>query len=655
MCGICGFMNLDGQTVDREVGLRMVEILQHRGPDGEGNLVTESPGANHHPAIFLGHSRLKIIDLTESAKQPLPNEDGKVWVIFNGEIYNFRELRTQLEGQGHVFRSRSDTEVIVHAYEEFGNDFLLHLDGMFAFALWDEKKSLLLLARDRAGKKPLFYHFDGRRFTFGSEIKALLVCPWVGRGVAVERLPEYLFYGLVPSPNTLYRGVLQLPPASYLIINQDGLQGPFQYWQFQFPEPGQMARLSRKEAAEKVRGLLTQAVARRLTSDVPLGVLLSGGMDSSIVVGIMSQILKNPVRTFSVGFTEEASFDERPYALTVARHFKTEHTDFVVKMDTISLMERLLWHHDQPYGDYSAIPTYLVSKLSRQYVTVVLNGDGGDEVFAGYDRFKAALIAEKIPRCLWASGRLMSKFLPKQYGYSSLKRRMERFFGDFGDTVHDKYLGWTSIFHKNMLYELIRPDIQNSLKMNGVESTALAYLEATKRLPLLHQLLYLNFKTYLPDDLLVKMDRMAMANSLETRSPFLDTSLIEFTATLPPEMKLAWGQSKYILRLAFRDLLPPEIMRRRKHGFSVPLGLWFHKDLGRQFEELVLSDTARSQSYLNKQTVRKLFQEHLDRTNDHSARLWVLLQLELWLRMLEQDPHRRFTRIDSEICDVRKS
>lgn len=635
MCGLCGFINLDGQPADESVGHRMMNLLWHRGPDGEGSLVRSLPIGSRHPSVFLGHRRLKIIDLSDAAQQPLPNETETLWVIFNGEIYNYRELAHVLQQKGHAFRSRSDTETIVHAYEEFGDDFVRRLDGMFAFALWDERRGRIVLARDRSGKKPLFYVFDGSRLTFASEIKALLVCPWVERQVASERIPEYLVFGYVPTPATLYRGVYQVPPGSYLLVDGTGLSGPHRYWELKFSERSEERGSSIPQATRRVRELLTQAVARRMVSDVPLGALLSGGVDSSIVVGVMSQLLGEPVRTFSIGFTDDLSYDERPYAAIAARCFKTKHTEFVVRSDAASLMELLLWHHDQPYGDSSAVPTYLVSKLARQHVTVALNGDGGDEVFAGYERFLAAQLAEKFPRILTPLGRAVARWLPNGHGYYNLRRRMERFLADSHSPVERRYTGWISTFDPPTLVDLLTPDLQAEASEERLYRSVTECFNETDGLPLLHRLLGLNFMTYLPDDLHVKMDRMTMANSLEGRSPFLDTAVVEFAASLPPDVKIRHGQLKYILRLAFRDMLPHQLLNRRKHGFGVPIGHWFRGPLRPYVEEMLLAPGARSGEYLQQRTIRRLFREHVRGVGDHGHRLWVVLNFELWLRMLE--------------------
>ncbi len=658
MCGICGFMNLQGQQLEEVIGHRMMDLLWHRGPDGEGVLVRDSQAPTGRPSIFLGHRRLKIIDLSDVARQPLPNENETVWVIFNGEIYNFRELRDTLRQLGHVFRSRSDTEAIVHAYEAFGENFVQRLDGMFTFALWDERRGRLILARDRSGKKPLFYVFDGKRFTFASEIKALLACPWIERGLAPEHIPEYLTFGYVPTPRTLFRDIYQVPPACYVVVDRTGLSGPHRYWKLAYSGDSQRA-VSFTDAARRVRELLTDAVARRMVSDVPLGAFLSGGVDSSIVVGIMSHLTKEPVRTFTIGFTDDLSYDERPHAKVAAQYFGTNHTEFTVRSDAMALMEHLVWHHDQPYGDSSAVPTYLVSKLARQDVTVALNGDGGDEVFAGYERFLAALLAERLPQVLTPLGRAAARWFPDGQGYSSLRRRMERFFAEDHAPVERRFTGWVSIFGVSALADVLRPDLQADLSEEHLYRSVYQWREETERFPLLHRLLYLNFMTYLPGDLHVKMDRMSMANSLETRAPLLDTALVEFVASLPPDAKIHRGRMKHILKVAFQDMLPPDLLKRKKHGFGVPVGHWFRHQLRPLVDEMLLSPSARLREYLEQGAIRRLFQEHLQGARDHGHRLWALLTFEQWLRMVQHGTLWQPRRLGIDACvsvtDVRRT
>jgi asparagine synthase (glutamine-hydrolysing) len=651
MCGICGFVKFeDAAGTPGRGGLyggrgdgalssarhedlatlrKMVNALKHRGPDSIGLYHGGSDAV-----AFLGHARLKVIDLTDSASQPLSNEDGLVRVVFNGEIYNYRELRDWLKARGHAFRSESDTEVIVHAYEEEGPEFIVRLDGMFAFALWDARSGRVMLGRDRTGKKPLFYHIGAGRCTFASEIKAVIVCPWVGRAVSAGHIPEYLYYGYVPQPNTLYEGILQVPAATYLTMDASGIRGPKRYWRLSVAAGAPSPPFD--EARERVRRLLIDAVSKRLVSDVPLGVLLSGGIDSSIIVAIIAKVLKRDVRTFSIGFAEDPSFDERPAARLVARHFGSVHTEFAVEMDAVGLMERLLWHHDQPYGDAAALPTYLVCRATREHVTVALNGDGGDEVFAGYDRFRAALISERMPRILSAAGRGAAAWLPRTYGYYSLKRRMERFFGEGATDTSGRYIGWTSIISDDLLREVLRDGHAFTWSKKSPRAFAESLLAESEGVHLLNRLLHLNFMSYLPEGLNVKMDRMSMANSLETRSPFLDTGLMEYAAMLPPWMKINRGRAKYILREAFKDLLPPAILKRRKHGFGMPLGAWFRGTLGAMFVDIALTGRPRSWDYLRSDVLRRMYEEHQSERFDHGARLWSILQFELWLRMNER-------------------
>jgi asparagine synthase (glutamine-hydrolysing) len=533
--------------------------------------------------------------------------------------------------------------VILHGYEEYGDHVAKHLDGMFAFAIWDEKKSRLLLARDRTGKKPLFYSHKGHVFTFASEIKSIVVCPWIERRVRVSCISEYLTYGYVSAPNTMYEGVQQVPPASVLVVERRGLKGPERYWGINLNGTRDGTEKDESEVISNTKRIMSEAVKKRLVSEVPLGALLSGGLDSTIVVGLMSKALTRPVRTFSIGFEGLSSFDERRYAKAASEYYGTEHTEFVVDMDAAGLMERLLWHHDQPYGDSAAIPTYIVSRLARAHVTVALNGDGADEVFAGYERFRAALLLDKLPDSTVSLAGLFARFLPMGYGYFSLKRRLQRLAGDAGtNDAFLRYINWIRIFNEDMLKEVFK-------QASG--SPALEPVSGKDR-PLLDRLLEFNFNYYLPYDLNVKMDRMSMACSLETRSPFLDTALIEYAASLPSRYKIRRLKTKYILRKAFADEVPQEILKRSKHGFGMPLGLWFKGGLGDLFSELVLSGAGRSSMYLDTGVLRRMYEEHGASAVDHGYRLWTVLQLELWLRMLERPagwmPSKEITEISAD-------
>jgi asparagine synthase (glutamine-hydrolysing) len=561
----------------------------------------------------------------------MSNEDGSIQVVFNGEIYNFRQLRETLEPRGHVFKSRSDTETIVHAYEEYGDDFVRRLEGMFAFALWDKRKRKLVLARDRSGKKPLFYEWNDGRCTFGSEIKALLACPWVKPRVATDQLPFFFSLGYVPAPSTMYEGVAQVPPGCQVVL-QPGNIKVTRYWDLPAP-PSNGVAVRPAEAVARVRELVTEAVRSRLVSDVPLGALLSGGLDSSIVVGVMSELSANPVRTFSLGFADDSSYDETGYADMAARRFGTMHTKFTVSADATSLLPKLLWHHDQPYADSSAIPTYLVSRLAREHVTVALNGDGGDEVFAGYNRFLAATIAEKMPAWVGRIGQTLTPLLPHRDGYFNLRRRAEKLFANSDGTVLSRFIDWHRIMESATTASILNPRITRGT--DSVERYFSGLFDNVSTAPTLSMLLYAQFHSSLAGDINVKMDRMGMASGLETRSPLLDTALVEYVATLPPNMKVRRTTTKWVLRAAFADMLPKKLTRRPKHGFSVPLAAWFRGTLRDQFADTVLAADSRSSTYLDRAAIAFMADQHQQKVADHSHGMWAILNFEIWLRMLE--------------------
>ncbi|MEW6581537.1 MAG: asparagine synthase (glutamine-hydrolyzing) [Actinomycetota bacterium] len=624
MCGICGFIGPPAGPIDVEAARTMRDLLTHRGPDGAGE--TEIRGGGLHG--WLGHRRLKILDLTDAARQPLSNDDGSVTVTYNGEIYNFADLRADLTSRGHRFRSSGDTEVVVRAYEEWGDDFIHRLDGMFAFALWDANRGRLILARDRTGKKPLYYTQIGGRLTFASEIKALRAAPWVRTGPDLARLPEFLTYGYVPGPHTLYEGVSQVPPGCTLTYTTRGIEGIRPYWDWPLEPAGTPAD---GDLAGRIAALIRDAVRRRMVSDVPIGALLSGGIDSSIVVGLMAQLSDVPVHTFSIGFEDDQSFDERDYARLVAERFSTHHTEFVVRADAVALLDTLLWHHDQPFADSSAIPTYLVCRLAREHVTVALNGDGGDEVFGGYDRFVAARISGMVPTPLARAGRRAVRLLPRSDGYFSPRRRAERFLERAGQPVRDRYQSWIAVLNEDLLAQVVPADVRALAPRDVTASMDDCYTRAAA-LPQLDRILYANFKTYLPDDLAVKMDRTSMANSLETRSPFLDTAVVECLARVRARHKVGLRSVKPFLRKAFGPLLPDEIWDRKKHGFGVPMGHWFRGPLGEVFQDEVLAADARTAGILDRGAVTRLWDEHRGRQVEHGFRLWTILTLERWLR-----------------------
>ena len=645
MCGICGELTFDGAPVRAETIVAMRDRLVHRGPDDQGVYLSAAGRAG------LGFRRLRIIDLSAAANQPMANEDGTVRVVFNGEIYNFRELRERLNARGHRFRTLADTEVIVHLYEERGPAFVEDLDGMFAIAVWDERAGRLVLARDRAGKKPLFYYRDGRRFVFGSEIKALFAHPDVHIEIDPAAVPSYFLYGYAPHPATFYQRVAQVNPASVMTIELDGSVGERTYWRLDFGGPADRLRqgyggppklhakaeagphrLGYQDARDRVRDLVTAAVKRRLVSDVPLGAFLSAGIDSTIVVGVMSRLMNEPVKTFTIGFDGDPAYDETAGAREVAERFKTEHTEFRVKPSALQLIDRLIWHHDGPFGDSSAIPTYLVSELTRPHVTVVLTGDGGDELFAGYLRFRAALVAERVPRVGGAVLEAALRALPAAPNERHVLARARRFAKFMHLPLLERAARWNSIFQDDLALLLVS-DVPRAMRLDPIAHLR-PQLGAIDRLPPLSRLLAANFASYLPDDLLVKTDRCTMANSLEARAPLLDTALTEYAASLPDSFKLHRGRAKAILRDAFADLVPPAIDRRPKTGFGVPLDAWFRGELRDFVRDTLLGSRAASRVYLRHDRVHQLVDDHqAGRTND-GHRLWALVCFERWLQLL---------------------
>ena len=622
MCGIAGILHFDGAPVDERQLRAMSDALRHRGPDADG-VFTDCAAA---PAIGLAHRRLSVIDLSHAADHPVPNEDGSVQVMLNGEIYNFAALRQELAPR-HTFRSHGDTEAVAHGYEEKGDAIIEALDGMFALVIWDARKRRLVLARDAFGKKPLYYWHDARRLVFGSEIKALLAAG-VPAAMDEASLPEYLAFGYVPTPRSLFQGVRKVPPASILVADGGGVRAPRRFWDPAFPPRGEARPVGLPEAAERVRALLTEAVRKRLIADVPLGVLLSGGVDSSAIAALMARLVPGRVKTFTAGFEGDAFFDEREHAREVAAHIGSEHRDSVVQPHAAALMETLLHHHDEPFGDSSALPTYLVAQAARQHVTVALNGDGGDETFAGYHKFTAALIAERIPESLRGLAATAGGWIPPGPRAHSLRSRARRFLSKAALPPTERFFAWTTIFDMPALRAVVCNGLFDRARLLSSLEQALGAAAGSSALS---QLLYLNARTYLLDDLLPKMDRMSMAHGLETRSPLLDRALFDYVATLPDGLKRRGARGKIVLKEAVKDLLPAGIVHRRKHGFGVPLGAWFRGELRPLVEDTLLS-SARLSRLLRPEAVRAIFDEHVSGRADRGHQLWTLLTLELWLR-----------------------
>ncbi len=628
MCGIVGRLNFEpGRPVDRELVRRMAEALAHRGPDDQG-LHVQGP-------VGLGHRRLSILDLSPAGHQPMANDDGSVRIVFNGEIYNFRELRQGLEQAGWRFRSRTDTEVLLRLYEALGVACLHQLRGMFAFAIWDARDDTLFIARDRLGVKPLFYHVTPRRLAFASEIKALLQDPEVERAVDPAAIHHYLTYQCVPSTSCAFRDIRKLPPAHYLRCRGGRIE--VRRWWTLAHRPKHVVRDDRQcaDLAEELRLRLEEAVRYRLVSDVPLGAFLSGGIDSSAVVGIMSRLTDRPVRTFSIGF-EERSYDELPAARRVAGRFGASHTEFRVRADILDLLPTLVRAYDEPYADASAIPTFLLARLARAHVTVVLSGDAGDENFAGYDRYVANDLARRLGGMANLLGHPVARSIlhafPHGDGQQDLRWRLKRFLDQLGQSPQARNAAWMAQFDRAGKEQLYADGFKRQVA--GLDSCELLFerFREADAEDFLDATLYCDVMTYLPDCLLVKTDIATMANSLEARSPFLDHSLMEFAARIPSRLKLRGGETKWILKRALRGLLPDDVLRRPKRGFNLPLDAWLRGELREPARELLLGARSRARGYFDPGFVARLLEEHDTRRWNRHKEIWTLMMLELWHR-----------------------
>ncbi len=629
MCGIAGSIDLHGRSVDRLPVQRMCSALVHRGPDAQGFYV-DGP-------VALGQRRLSIIDLT-GGKQPMSNEDGTVWVTFNGEIYNFRKLREQLITRGHIFVSDSDTEVIVHAYEEYGTACVEKLRGMFAFAIWDEQERLLLLTRDRVGKKPLFYTVVDGQLHFASELQGLLAVPEVTRELDITAVDDYLNFGYIPAPKTIFEGVFKLPPAHTLTVALNSYGGSKQrlqrYWRLEY---GPKVNLDPTEARDALAEQLSEATRLRMISDVPLGVLLSGGLDSSVIAALMSRMSDRPVKTFSVGF-DDAVYNELPFARRVAEHCGTEHHELIVEPQGLDILPMLVRHYGEPFADSSAIATYHVARLTREHVTVALNGDGGDECFAGYDRHLGIGLAAQYQQLPWLARKGMieplSGLLPESLTQLSRLGQVKRFVERSSGPVHQQYVNWITYFPADLrarLYnDVTRQRLQDYDGRDWMEE--LLRDHAGRSSDVLDQVLGLDVESYLAYDLLVKMDIATMACSLEARSPLLDHKVMEFCATLPTSFKRQGMTSKVLLRELAADLLPAEVLTRRKMGFGLPMASWLRSPSANSWLEMLVSPDARLRELFDTSVIQEMIDEHRCERIDRAPRLWSLLWLECWLQ-----------------------
>jgi asparagine synthase (glutamine-hydrolysing) len=623
MCGIVGYVNAKSGGASRELLQKMNKCIVHRGPDEDGFYLKDSVG--------LAMRRLSIIDLA-GGQQPIFNHDKTKAIVFNGEIYNFQELRRDLEKRGHEFYTNSDTEAIVHLYDEFGADCVNYLRGMFAFAIWDETDKSLFIARDRVGKKPLLYsHQPNGDLIFGSEFTALLSHPSVSREVDFAAIDSYLSFLCIPAPQTAFRSIRKLAPGHWMRWKNGEIEMK-RYWT---PDFSKKIKITEEEAITETTRILREATKLRMISEVPLGAFLSGGVDSSAVVALMAQESDKPVKTFSIGF-EEQDFSELKYAKIVANHVGAEYNEFVVRPNALEVLPVLVEHYGEPYADSSAIPTYYVSKETRKHVTVALNGDGGDESFAGYERYAAMRIAEKYHRLPEVLRRQLIEKLVNLIPTSEFKksrvRDAKRFLQAASLPKTERYFRWVSSFNREAKQELYAPEFAAEINGQNASDVIEQWFAKSNGAGILDTTLLTDQMTYLPNDLLVKVDIASMANSLEARSPFLDHKVIEFAASLPENLKMRGFETKSLLKKATARLVPREVVYRRKMGFGVPVGSWFRGEMKSFVREVLLSEKSLRRGIVKPEMIEKYVGEHTNAERDHTFQIWTLLMLELWFQ-----------------------
>jgi asparagine synthase (glutamine-hydrolysing) len=632
MCGITGAVWRDErQAVSAEMLTQMTDAIAHRGPDDSQTWTS----TDHRDAygntvgVGLGFRRLSIIDLA-GARQPMSNEDGSVRMVFNGEIYNYQTLRRRLEGRGHRFATQGDGESILHSYEDDGTDCFTHLNGMFAVAIWDANRNRLVLARDRIGQKPLYYAVANNRIVFGSELKCLAKVPGVCTEVDPAAIDEFLTYQYIPHPSTIWKGVRKLAPGHFAVF-ENGKVTVQKYWNF---DPSVETPISSIDAREKLQELLTDSVKLRMQSDVPLGSFLSGGIDSSLITAIAQKQSADPVRTFSIGFPI-AEFDETTYAAQVAEHLGTQHQRFEVSPSGVEIIDKLTWHYDEPFGDSSAVPTWYLSELTHKEVTVALSGDGGDELFAGYDRYRA----------LWLSNRLQKLFpihripgiglvqkLPDSNKRRSITRRAKRFLEAIGQPTARRYMNWLQIFPEAMRASLYTDDFMQQLPGDDPFEFLESVWSRSAGRDVVTRASTSDILSYLPCDLCTKVDIASMAHGLEVRQPLLDHRLVEFAASLPVELKFRGRRGKLLLQDTFSNLIPNNIFTRKKMGFGMPIGAWFRGELKSMVHDTLLADDAKISPFMRRESIAQLVRSHEQSEQNHGYRLWNLLILEKWLR-----------------------
>jgi len=597
----------------------MCDVIYHRGPDEEGQFVNNNVG--------IGMRRLSIIDLS-TGSQPIFNEDRSIAIVFNGEIYNHHDIRQELIAKGHQFKTKSDTETIIHGYEEWGTAIPEKLNGMFGFAIWDGRKNQLFIARDRVGIKPMYYYHDEHRLVFGSELKSILQIPDVPREVEPRALDMFLTVEYIPAPYSILKNIYKLKPGHWLLY-KDGQVTTREYWNVEYHR----SEKSELQLQQELRDLLQDAVKLRLMSDVPLGAFLSGGLDSSSVVAMMCRSTSERVKTFSIGF-DDTTYNELPYARAIAQHFNTEHYEEIIKPNATELTDFLLNILDEPFGDFSVFPTYLVSKMARKHVTVTLSGDGGDELLGGYDTYIAQGVAKRYARlpAFLRKGAIepIINALPPTNKKKGFINKSKRFVEGARLPDHLQHTRWMIFLQQAEKELLYHPDFQRNLNgFSGYGFLEEQFLAAHSNDPL-DQMEYVDIKTYMVDDILVKVDRMSMATSLEARVPMLDHRFVEFAATLPSEWRLKGKRTKYILKEAMKDILPMQIIERGKEGFSIPIKSWMKNELNPMMMDALSEQNVKSKGYFEPAYVKRLIDEHVKGRENHSHRLWALMMFHMW-------------------------
>lgn len=630
LCGIAGIVDGNAGGIDIDTIVRMVRSLEHRGPDDEGTYL----GPECEVSVGLGHRRLSIIDLSRDARQPISNEDGSIRLVCNGEIYNYKEIRERVQQRGHRLRSKTDSEALVHLYEEHGLDFVKHLQGMFAFGLWDGKLRRLVIGRDRLGIKPLYYYFMNGRFVFASEIKSILIDRGVKREMDLVALDQYFSFLYIPAPGTIYRDIFKVMPGTILTLERGQLKES-QFWDLAVDD---RAGFGRKGHAvdyysDCIYELLESAIKDRMISDVPLGAFLSGGIDSSAIVAIMSKFSSQPVKTFSIGFgEEERHYDELKYARAVADRFGADHREFMVRSDIVGLLPTVVKHFDEPFANPTAILMYLLSKETKKHVSVALSGTGGDEAFSGYTRYAGMRLAEYaqyVPKTLRQILGCLTNKIPESSNGKHLGRRVRSFVEGTMLPPEERYVSWVSVFNDDMKRELFTGDI--SPESNSVAGSYIGrYLTSNEAANIHDRVFYTDVKTYLPNNQLEYVDKMSMAHALEVRVPFCDHKLLEFAATIPHHLKIRGMNTKHLLKKAVSRVLPQDIMNRKKTGFNVPLGLWFQGELKSLMKDELSEDRIKRSGIFDHKVVARIMREHESGYRDYSLHIWALLVFQVW-------------------------